>query len=394
MPKFSKTFSTVLCAVFALLIIAVFVFFLALPKETFSEEENRFLATLPSFSAEALAEGSYTERLSAYVRDHLPARNLLLEAKCLSEITFAGRENNRVIVGRNGYLIKRFSYDDQDLSSFSQNITAANVLKSALARTGKPAVFLCAPRAIDVLAHDCPFPFVVPQERSVWTLLAAKAPDALTATTRLREKAERNEAVWFHTDHHWTPLGAYYVYQSLGTALHFTPTPREAFYESTVSHTFLGTSASACRYPFAKPDTVWAMRYEGDCDFICTDAQTGQSFSGFYVESALAGKNQYEYYLGANIAHLRIHKKSNQSRPSLLVIKDSYANCMVPFLARHFDIELLDLRYFRTDATDTVNTIINDEHYAGTLILCNADSLTSSIGFEKIDANRLYIKQN
>lgn len=389
MPKFSKAFSTALCAVFTLLVTAVPVFFLALPKESFSEEENRFLATLPSFSAEAFAEGSYTERLSSYARDHLPARNLLLEVKSLSEIALARRENNRVIVGRSGYLIKRFAYGDEALSSFSQNITAINALMSVLVRTGKPAAFFCAPRAIDVLLRYCPLSPDVPRERSVWTLLAEEAPDTLTATQLLREKAENGETVWFHTDHHWTPLGAYYAYQSLGSTFHFTPIPREEFHNSPASHTFLGTSASACRYPFAKPDTIFAMRYEGDGDFICTNAQTGKSFLGFYVESALAGKSQYEYYLGANTAHLRIQKKGNHPRPSLLVIKDSYANCMIPFLARHFDIELLDLRYFRADATETVSNIINSEHYAGSLILCNADTLTSSVGFEKIDVNRL-----
>ena len=34
----------------------------------------------------------------------------------------------------------------------------------------------------------------------------------------------------------------------------------------------------------------------------------------------------------------------------LLLIKDSYANCMVPFLAQHFsEIHVVDLRYFNFD---------------------------------------------
>ena len=384
MPQLPKRFTILFCAVFCTITIAIPLCLIILPKETFSAEENRVLASLPSFSAEALASGDYTDRLASYVRDHLPARALLLNTKAASELLLAKRENNHVIAASDSYLIKRFSYSDEALLAFRENAAAIQTLTEQLSAEGKPAVFLCAPRAIDVLTHRCPKSYSEPSERSVWQILASAAPDAITVTELLRERAENGERIWFRTDHHWTPLGAYYVYAALGESLGYTPLPRNAFSEETISNSFLGTSHASGRIPLIRPDTITAMRYYGDDDYTCTNVLTGQTTSGFYREEALSERDQYEYFLGANTAHLRIRENGTEARPTLLLIKDSYAQCLAPFLARHFNIEMIDLRYFRGDATETIRTILSDASYSGTLILCNADTLTASVGFDKI----------
>ena len=219
--------------------------------------------------------------------------------------------------------------------------------------------------------------------------MESAAPDAVTVTESLQERAENGERIWFRTDHHWTPLGAYYAYTALGEPLGYTPLPRNAFFEETVSESFLGTTHASGRIPLTRPDIITAMRYEDDGDYTCTNVLTGQTESGFYREEALSEHDQYEYFLGANTAHVRIQKNATEARPTLLLIKDSYAQCLVPFLARHFNIEMIDLRYFRGDATETIRTILSDASYSGTLILCNADTMTASVGFDKILTDNL-----
>ena len=85
-------------------------------------------------------------------------------------------------------------------------------------------------------------------------------------------------------------------------------------------------------------------------------------------------------FLSGNFAHIRVTKSGTENRPLLLVIKDSYANCLIPFLARHFDIEMLDTRYIRVASYQMLDEITANENYAGTLLLWNAETLCSDAG--------------
>lgn len=387
--QFSKRFSVFIFAIFSCVILVTATLVFLLPKEPFSADENRMLTAFPSFSQSSLLEGEYTAQIASYLRDRMPSRSELLKTKALAEYALFKQENNHVIIAANSYLIKRFAYTDGQLATFRENVQRIVELKKVLSTPGKPAVFLCAPRAVDILGHRYSKMLAEPSERSPWHILSGADPDAITLQERFSQSVSRGEKIWFHTDHHWTAAGAYYAYEALGAVLGYTPLPRDSFLPVEVSRTFLGTSYSACQFPFVRPDTVIAMRYAGDTAYTCTNMLTGQRQTGFYVEEALAGKDHYQYFLGANTAHLRIQKDTEKPRPTLLLIKDSYAQCLVPYLARHFDIELIDLRYFRGDATETVREILQNGQYAGTLILCNADTLTASVGFDRIDADKL-----
>lgn len=382
---FSKGFPIFFCAFFACFLLVLPILLLSLPKGTFSEDENRVLATLPSFSAEALLDGRYTEQLSAYLCDHLPLRGALLKTKAATELTLLKKENNHVTIARNGSLVKRFSYTNEQLMTLRENLMTSARLGDALSAHGK-SVILCAPRAIDVLTDS---PAYEPAERSPWTILEDTAPEALTVHDILRGKTALGERVWFRTDHHWTPLGAFYAYEALGEALGYTPYPKSSFVTTDVCHDFLGTTYSSAQIPLVRPDTVTAFRYAKDGQYTCTDRFTGQARTGLYVEEALSKKDKYQYFLGENTAWLSITKNGENARPTLLVIKDSFAQSLVPFLARHFDIELLDLRYFRGDATEAIREITENPNYVGALLLYNADTLTGDAGLGHVDPNIL-----
>ena len=381
----SRPFSIFLCLFLSLVILAVPLLLIALPSSDRSDDENRMLATLPQLSADTLFSGQYTDGLSAYLRDHLPLRTSLLKTKAATELAALKRENNAVILADNFYLVKRFEYTPTQLNTFSQNVATIERISASLDRHGKPVVFLCAPRAIDVLQDFCPA--YAQEPYSVW--LQTDLPKSEAFARLLREKANAGERVWYRTDHHWTTLGAYYAYTFLGETLGYIPFPREAFCGETVCEDFLGTSYSAGLFPLYRPDRILSMRYTDDQHFTCTDVTTGATHIGLYRAEALNTKDKYAYFLGQNVAHMRIQKNPERPRPTLLVIKDSYAQSLVPFLARHFDIEMIDLRYYRTDATDTVRQILLSDHYAGALILCNADTLTGDVGFTRLNAEKL-----
>ena len=59
-------------------------------------------------------------------------------------------------------------------------------------------------------------------------------------------------------------------------------------------------------------------------------------------------KDQYAAFFGGNYGEVRILPEEQPGTgENLLILKDSYANCFVPFLYGYFDnIYMIDLRYF------------------------------------------------
>ena len=68
-----------------------------------------------------------------------------------------------------------------------------------------------------------------------------------------------------------------------------------------------------------------------------------------YQDEFLEKKDKYSYFLGGNHPQVEINTSTKNGKV-LLLIKDSYAHCFVPFLAAHYEtILMLDPRYLVTD---------------------------------------------
>ena len=112
----------------------------------------------------------------------------------------------------------------------------------------------------------------------------------------------------------------------------------------TVSDTFLGTLHSKINLPM-KEDVI---RYFPETELrsveVCYDYQ--KTTDSLYEESYLDTKNQYGFFLDDNHGFVEITTEY-KGRGTLFVIKDSYANSMIPLLTTRYEkIYVIDLRYF------------------------------------------------
>ncbi len=74
-----------------------------------------------------------------------------------------------------------------------------------------------------------------------------------------------------------------------------------------------------------------------------------------YAPEYLSKKDKYSYFLNNQNTFVEIHNANAQTEKVLAVIKDSYANCMIPFLCEHFEtIYVFDTRYYRGKVTDFI----------------------------------------
>ena len=76
------------------------------------------------------------------------------------------------------------------------------------------------------------------------------------------------------------------------------------------------------------------------------DVENGQKTASLYAPEKLEEKDKYAVFLGGNSPLLDIRTTSD-STETLLIFKDSYANCFIPFLIPYYrQILVVDPRYY------------------------------------------------
>ena len=185
----------------------------------------------------------------------------------------------------------------------------------------------------------------------------------------------KGEYIYYRTDHHWTSTGAYYAYQQLCTALGLTPFDPSA-HTARTAEGFYGTHYSKARTPDAEPDTITYYNLPNALT-IYTVTAPGQpaegETTGLYDTDKLSVYDKYAMFLHGNNGLSRI-KGDATGRGRILVIKDSYANCFVPYLtANYADIDVVDFRNYNYG----LDQLIADNGYDQILVLYSFDSFKS-----------------
>jgi hypothetical protein len=370
-----RLFDIALVVVLSAMILVGGILIFVLPSKDFSQEENRMLTTFPKFSFESLLSGEFTADIGSFYSDQFPFRDALVGFKANLELALLRCENNGVLVGEDGYLIDRLEYSEAEYKNLESGLRAIDKFIEYCEENGYSAELALMPRAIDVMQSKIhPF-FDTTRADAAWNIVRSASVSYVDVLPELRARAEDGEYVWYKTDHHYTTLGAYYVYLALGKTLGYTPVSLDHFDKYTASESFHGTTYSASGIKWADYDTVEFYRYGGDTEVKLFDSLGNEIESdGFYVKSYLEKKDKYSAFLGGNSARLSIKHTDGKERPTLLIVKDSFSHAIVPFLAIHFDIELVDMRYYKSSAAKLALELAPDR----VLVFYGIDTLASS----------------
>lgn len=337
----------------SLVIVILTVMFFVTPDKAMSQKENRTLTQMPNFGIDRLFSGEYTSELAIYISDQFPARDAFVSAKAYSELALGKRENNGIIYAENDILIARDEIKDNRLN---KNLQAIKEFENA---TGAQVCVAVLPRTVDVFAEYLPQIYSTENDKELWQNYYDMAKqNGITAPNLYDGLCEKNN--YYHTDHHYNIYGAYQVYDILGAALSYKPKELSYFKAEKVSIDFCGTSMRASGFYLAPKDEIALLRYDGDDDYTIT--ADGKKIQ-MYDMSRLSTTDQYSVFLGGN--HARVDIIKGDGRPKLLVIRDSFADSLAPLLAIHYDLIMLDLRYF----TDNVQQIVACENVSQVLIL-------------------------
>ncbi len=190
----------------------------------------------------------------------------------------------------------------------------------------------------------------------------------------LRE--HNDEYLYFRTDHHWTQLAAYYVYQNFCEEKGIQPNNLSDFQKMTFSP-FLGTFYQELQNEdmAANPDFVDAYIPMATNDM--TYWETDGSQVNWHVIQDVTGWNKnslYSCFIGGDKPLVQINNPNLSDGSSCVVVKESYGNSFVPFLVDHYQtVYVIDFRYTKNNVMDFVQ-----EHNVQDLIIINNISIIAS----------------
>lgn len=382
---------------------------LVAPKQTFSENENRALASWPVYSFTALKDGSYMSGVQTYLSDHFPLRDPFMTLKTKYEMLTGREEINDIYLAKDGYYIEAYRTPKQQ----KKIITQFRKLQDAITTDAKQNVrVMLVPTAIST--YNAKLPGSAPdrgvlrqvdtmneiyaalpgmQKVDAWSALQTAAAQEATDRTGVSgnaadaqsmayaEAADSDTAaatgLYYHTDHHWTTHGAYVGYQAYCDVAGLSPIPEADFQKNCVTTDFHGTIFSKLHDSTVPGDAI--TLYENPANRLTVSyPDTGEVTDTLYNRDYLAQKDKYSMFLNNLHPLVEITNETADSDRQLVLIKDSYANSMVPFLVNHYQkIYVFDTRYYRFGPSSFIN-----EHPEVTdvLLLYNMNTIDTDLG--------------
>lgn len=342
----TKAYSRFVTILFCLFLGGFLVWHIVLPDAERSEVENRMLTQLPGFSWNGLADGSYAEGVEAYFADQFPLRDAWTGAKARVEQTMGKREFHDVYLCGDR-LIAAVKPPDRDL--VRRNFASVHELAARI-----PVTVGLIPSAAQVWKAQLPEGAQSWDSSDLLEQMEQTGHRQIDFYTVLQQ--HRDEPIFYHTDHHWTTLGAYYGYTAIMHTLGKTPLPKERFQPEVASESFQGTLYSQSGVHWLKPDTIefWVPQ-DG---LQVTSWRDGKPQpSALYDRSYLEKKDQYSAFLGGNQPLCVIQNENIRAKEKLLLVRDSYSDALAPFLAQHYgQVHLIDLRYYRGSVAEYAKT--------------------------------------
>lgn len=328
--------------IFLAFIGAFFILNLVLPDRQFSEQENRYLQMRPEFSFKSLFSGDYTSKFETYTTDQFTFRDEWITLKAASELALGKQENNDVHLCENGTLIEGFKRPEN--SVLDSNMSALNTL---VENTDADVYFALIPDKSDLYASLLPKNAPNDSEKEVIDYCYGQS-NATNVDMYSALSAHKDEYIFYRTDHHWTSLGAYYGLSALAESMGL-PCPALDSYTDrhVVSEKFYGTTWSSSGFSWVDPDTMETFVNAPEGLKVTSYPQGSPVEGKLYDFSFLEKKDKYSMFMGGNCP-MHVIETGNEDKPSLLILRDSYMDSLIPFLLDDFsEIHVLDLRYYR-----------------------------------------------
>lgn len=363
--KYKKIYEILISVVFILFVGEMSIINLVKKDDLISVQENRSLQQKPEFSAENLISGDFTKEYSTYMSDQFPMRNTWIKLKTNLDLKLGKNEINNVFIGKDNYLLEDFKEESVDetkektdvINEFAKKYKDLNIS------------FMLVPTATKIWEDKLPKYAPVDDELKY----ISQVKDNLNENVEFINVYDtlyenKDDYIYYKTDHHWTSKGAYIAYKKMCKQLDLKAKEESDFNINEVTNSFYGSLYSKLGAGIGEPDSIDVYLPKKDGDVVVNYVNEGEKIASLYNTKSLEEQDKYQVFTGGNHPLINI-KSLADPKKKLLVIKDSYANSFLPFLTAHYgEIDVVDLRYY----TDNIDDLIKTDDITDILFLYNA----------------------
>lgn len=360
--------SVFLCLSFLLIIVLVPALILFLPDRQMSEKENRVLAQKPSFSLSCVTSGKFMKDFESYLTDQFPARDKIISFKTFVDRSVGKKEENGVLIGKEGFLFERQTeFDSQNVKRLTSAIN-----KFSKANKNLKQAFILSPNSTYVLSDLLPSGIEPESQKKQLDAVKKQLSQSKLSwvdCAAVFDGQKDKTGLFYRTDHHWTTKAAYLTFKALceNWKLSLKNTKYEMF---SVSDTFQGTLASSSGVGSSTDEISICVPTKPKISYVVNFESSSKKTATFFDKEKLNQKNQYEIFLGGNYDKVIITTSADTDN-TLLLFKDSYANCMIPMLTPFFSkIVVIDPRYF----SDSLSGMMKEYSFTHLLFLYNMNT--------------------
>ena len=253
----------------------------------------------------------------------------------------------------NNRAMERYYGNEERLKAYGERLNRLNEKLGS----GTQLYSLIAPTAIELYAPDEHHSGYSSQKLCIGIVNDTLDPDIRAVQAYDKLLFHRDQYIYYRTDHHWTGLGAYYAYAAFCESAGFEAAGLEEMEHYQIEGTYLGSLYRVSKNAVLKdkPDTTEG--WKPNAEYTATAWDNSEMTVTYKIrlnDERVKGGNSYLNFSGGDRALLKI-ETNHQSGRKILLVKDSFGNAFVPYLANHFDeIYVIDPRYYVRSMTDLI----------------------------------------
>ncbi len=353
MKRERKKANRILGLVFVAILIFFFVANIVKGDRDTSDLENRSLAQRPALTWQSVSSGTFMDRFESYVSDQFFGRNVFREIDTGFSRFGGSREENEVYRGRKRQLMEDIAVPDSDL--LSADVAGLNSYAQAFPDVSTH--LLLVPDAATIMPDQLPRLVSVADQTELFRELQAQLDDGIVwmdAVSSLENHTE--EKLYYKTDNHWTTQGAYDVFLDTADDLGIGDPESISYEELCVAYDFNGTLSSTSGFMPIYKEEIDVFLPDDQTFYLVTYDEELTKTPSVYSTDALDTRDKYAVFMGGNHSLVTIDSAVDNDRV-LLVVKDSFANCYIPFLIPYYSrIIVVDPRYYVGTIEDVTYT--------------------------------------
>ncbi len=358
-------------AVFIAVLLSFFTLVVIFPKDMrASVQENRPLAEMPEFSLKSLFNGDFTTGFETYLSDNVGLRsdfvNLGTKLEALRGIQ--KEEAGKITQLASGGSLAMT--DGKIMEVFKRNTETEETYINTINGYGQSfgnshnVYLLLAPTQIEFDTSE--YNKLSDSEKATIDNVYSSVKNVKTANAYDELKAHSDEYIYFRTDHHWTQRGAYYGYRSL---------METAGYEAVdINNLTIHTHSGFLGYLYNQANSPEYAKHADDIEYYSNGKNyeviaRGPDENGnlvnyksrIYCPPTDGKAPLYSVFMGGDHAFCEIDTDVKNGKCAL-VIKDSYANALLPLLTNNYEkILVIDPRNYFGTVTELTQTYEIDD---------------------------------